>query len=995
MRTCSNVIFSISFLFFYFIYAVPLQSQQYAFLHYTVDDGLPSSNIYSIMQDSKGYIWFCSDMGISRFDGYTFKNITTADGLPFNDVWELKEDSEGRIWIYSYRSDFIYYKDGEIIQIENKEADDSRELIYNIKEDASKNIWLSTVENVYKYSPATSIIVQVKNSDIKKTASEFASEDFIIWDGTVNRIVNGEPEPYRSLFYPKKVKKNMSFYEKTALIHKKDTSIYITNNSFFFSLKDTLIKGQTFIDNCSDFPRFMGFYNGIYFFKSKERIITFNQDFEEIDDYHFLNDFDLTNLFIDQQQNIWIATDKEGVYMLPTKSFQTKTYKMNEDDYSVNAIVKDFDGIIWLGTKNGRIYYIKDKEVFLLDGPSEKRNKGFGPILDLHVSTTNKLYVIYQKSKLRVIDLDNINAAVSLKLYSSYRRDILEYTDFMSTSALKSFNNDFSDTLLTASNVGLSQWIKKDGVYYQYYYMTERSYAVQKDKDNNIWIGQPNGLFVYRDQKIDSLETLKKEYNFLGKNIKTIRVDSENNKWIGTDGYGLYVLRDNKLEAIPELINTIIKNVFIDTKDQAWVATNKGLVRVNKDRSVQLYTTAQGLASNEVNGVFVDDEIIYVGTNKGLSVIDEQLKLSSSFAPYLYIDKLYIRGVEQELNEQDSTFYFDLNYQQNSIKVDYTCLSYQSNKNIVYEYKMSGIDTTWQSTSQLNKEYPILPYGKSYTFQIRAKDINNRLSHKTYQFVFKIHPPWWETSWFRLFVLACIALYIYYHFNKFKEKEREKTAINKKFAELELQALQAQMNPHFVFNALQAIQDFVVGQDERAANRYMSNFSKLMRLFLESSKEKYISLEDELQLLYLYIELEQLRFEPPFDYKIDIPDNIDRSTIQIPSMLLQPFIENAINHGLRYKNSKGFIHILIEEEDNQLNIDIIDNGVGMKKAKEIKENATQSYKSRGMKIIEERLKSMQYIDDLKIEIEIKDRYENGKLDGTIVSLIVPFKDLPE
>lgn len=222
-------------------------------------------------------------------------------------------------------------------------------------------------------------------------------------------------------------------------------------------------------------------------------------------------------------------------------------------------------------------------------------------------------------------------------------------------------------------------------------------------------------------------------------------------------------------------------------------------------------------------------------------------------------------------------------------------------------------------------------------------------------------------------------------------KKQDKILNSKKFAELEMKALQSQMNPHFIFNALQAIQDFVAGKDERSANKYMANFSKLMRLFLESSKEKYLTLEEELELLGLYVELEQLRFDPPFDYQLDCPESIDWGTLQIPSMLLQPFVENAINHGLKYKKGQGFVKIEIREdkEKDQLLIQIIDNGVGIKKAKEIKQQSTKSYKSRSMDIIEERLKTIQFVDDIEIGIAVNDRIENNQVQGTIVEITCP------
>ncbi len=982
--------------FFFLFTHQSLISQVHAFIHYNVDNGLASSNVYSIMEDSKGYIWFSTDMGISRFDGYNFQLYSTAEGLAYNDVWGMYEDSKNRIWVYTFGPDFYYFENEKFHRVENNYAKDKSFTIINIKEDKNRNIWIKLVYGLYKFSNENELTridtkrISTANSENRFSISE-GETDLIDTDENLFSIVNGELIHKRKLhsdIFPLKV-----WSASHLKLHFPDTSIYYFDQELYFDLEDTLIRKRIDVKDCSGIPAYIGDYWNAHFFSCNERLLVLNNAFEEIQDYSFVNKFDFQSLCIDSNRNAWIGTKNDGVYMLPHKGLRAKTYLIEKERYSVSTISKDREGKIWFGTKNGKIYYIKNDKINLYHNWIDDKSESFGAVKDLSFSDSGKLYVIYEKSVFRIIDLNNIDKPFLVNYFIDRNQILLKNRGYIEMASQKSFADSTTDTIIIATSFGLEKWTSKGNLFLSERLTKSRCYAVQKDENSGVWIGQPNGLFLHKDNYLDSLELLKERYHVLGKSIKTINIDNEQNKWIGTDGFGLFLLdRNNNLTLIEGLENTIIKSVFIDKQSEVWVATNNGLANINESLKVKFLTTAQGLASNEVNDVYTDSNYIYIGTHKGLTVIDKKIDLSQQNAPLFYIDKLLIRGVEQELSDNDSIYFYDLNYQQNSIKIDYTCLSYQSHKNITYEYKMSGIDTTWKETSQLSKEYPILPYGKSYVFNIRARDSNNQYSETTYQFEFKINPPWWETILFRLFVLSLVFLYLLYKINNFKEKEREKTAINKKFAELELQALQAQMNPHFVFNALQAIQDFVAGQDERSANKYMSNFSKLMRLFLESSKEKYISLDDEIQLLELYLELEQLRFEPTFDYIIDVPEVIDRSTLQIPAMLLQPFVENAVNHGLRYKKSKGFIKILISEDGNQLKIQIIDNGVGIKKAQEIKNKATQSYKSRGMTIIEERLKSLQYIDDVEIKIDVKDRYSNNTIDGTIVSLSIQIKD---
>jgi PAS domain S-box-containing protein len=208
------------------------------------------------------------------------------------------------------------------------------------------------------------------------------------------------------------------------------------------------------------------------------------------------------------------------------------------------------------------------------------------------------------------------------------------------------------------------------------------------------------------------------------------------------------------------------------------------------------------------------------------------------------------------------------------------------------------------------------------------------------------------------------------------------------YSELELRALQMQMNPHFIFNALNSIQSYIINKDEQMANFYLTKFAALIRQFLDSSRSKYISINEEIANLKLYVELEKLRFDNKFDYVFELDPKVNKYN-EIPTMLLQPFIENAINHGLRYKSTKGFLRISFKDIDNRIVVRIEDNGVGRKAAEKIKSLSSQGYKSQGLKITTHRIENYNKLNLENIEYKISDLLENSENIGTLVEIYFP------
>ncbi len=259
----------------------------------------------------------------------------------------------------------------------------------------------------------------------------------------------------------------------------------------------------------------------------------------------------------------------------------------------------------------------------------------------------------------------------------------------------------------------------------------------------------------------------------------------------------------------------------------------------------------------------------------------------------------------------------------------------------------------------------------------------------------KINFPVWQKWWFILAMVLLIGLIIFFIVKQFikniKEKEKQKAAIEKRIADLELQALRAQMNPHFLFNTISSIQFYITANDNKSAIKYLSKFAKLMRAIMENSKSARILISEELRVLNLYLELERLRFKDKFTYEINIDPNIDVDFEDIPPMLIQPYLENALNHGIINKQENGHILVTIKKENQYLVCTITDDGIGRAKAQEIKQSKGYNYKSRGMSITHSRLEIINKMQNSNLNVEVEDLYENDIPAGTKVRIYIPLK----
>jgi LytS/YehU family sensor histidine kinase len=313
----------------------------------------------------------------------------------------------------------------------------------------------------------------------------------------------------------------------------------------------------------------------------------------------------------------------------------------------------------------------------------------------------------------------------------------------------------------------------------------------------------------------------------------------------------------------------------------------------------------------------------------------------------------------------------------------------------VYRYRLRGLDDSVRTTRDTYLSYPTLPSGQ-YELEITATNKFGVQSAPVH-IGFIVEQLLWEKTWFILLTGVLLSglvwLAVWLRIRQLHRKNAEKMHINHRMAELEQMSLKAQMNPHFIFNSLNSIQKYVMEKDIRGANKFITDFSRLIRLTLEITSKSRISVDEEVRYISNYLELERVRFGDTFQYEITVAPGIDRGNYYIPPMLLQPYVENSIRHGLRYRDDNmGMVRIRFMENASHLICTIEDNGVGRKLAQQYKSQLPIEYQSRGMTLTARRMEMMNQGQSVPIVMDIEDMETGDHLPaGTRITLRFPIQ----
>ncbi len=475
---------------------------------------------------------------------------------------------------------------------------------------------------------------------------------------------------------------------------------------------------------------------------------------------------------------------------------------------------------------------------------------------------------------------------------------------------------------------------------------------------------------------------------FTEKKVECLFEDSEQKIWIGLNQGGVICFPTGDISSrnrIEYLSNKSVTAMFEDSDNNLWLATaNSGLYQYSLNSNITYVSPVINTHTKDSNRSVQAIRIDNISPENNLNTFAQV----DTIAPKIYISSI-------KINNRDTTLLdgYQLEAEKNFIRLSFAG-SLPGNPGLFqYRYKLDGVDKEWVYTSSSFIQYTMLPPG-NYLFSVEAMSKSGIWSAEPAQMQIEILPHFYQTFWFQFVVGLLIVIIgvtiLWLYSRSIRSKEREKSEISKRIANLELMALRAQMNPHFIFNTLSSIQHFISGNNSEEALKYLSKFAKLMRVILDNSKKKFISISDEIKAISLYLDLEKLRFKDKFEYEIVIDPSIDPEYDEMPSMLVQPYLENAVLHGIAHKQEKGQIIINLFEENEFLVCCVEDNGVGRKKATEIRSTQTKYHKSQGMSITEDRLQIINKVNDSDLSVSIEDIYPDKEGEtGTRVKIYVP------
>lgn len=386
----------------------------------------------------------------------------------------------------------------------------------------------------------------------------------------------------------------------------------------------------------------------------------------------------------------------------------------------------------------------------------------------------------------------------------------------------------------------------------------------------------------------------------------------------------------------------------------------------------------------------------------GLYTLDPDKLLSSPSSVYLQSLQVnqYPLDVATSVNNLQK---LSLQYFQNKITLETGTIDYYSRgkNHIRYKLESAGRPASWQyAPAYYTIRYEGLAPG-NYKLILQASNASNEFDSPLKILLINISPAFWNTWWFRatafLFLVDMIYSFVQWRTRqRFKlrlersEKERQLAELQQQKTDLEMQALRAQMNPHFIFNSLNSINRFILQNNRQQASEYLTKFSKLVRMILQNSQASLISLESELESLRLYLEMEALRFNYHFSYKISVPKELDLEMLKVPPLIIQPYAENAIWHGLMQREENGQLDIEVSQEKDYLLLKITDDGVGRKKAKELASKSATKHKSMGLRITENRISMLESAIGNESPVRINDLVSaEGNAAGTEVIIKMP------
>jgi sensor histidine kinase YesM len=958
-----------------FLSATSLKAQEPLSSRITIKEGLPSNEVFDIFQDNKGFIWMATAQGLCRYDGVNFKTFSTDKPQTLSGS-NIQQDENGRIWYQTFDGNVNYIDHDRVI-----------------------NFDFSSVSNFVPFQVS------------KKHLFVFAKNQIRVYSLMDYKLISTIDFPSRKIYYTATNGEQVYCIKDSILVvfdpHLNQKVLPLLkyrfgapkgacrdNNLLVF---DKYNSTQTIIVNPHDNMRkkfyaveFTGILNDVvkidnhYWFCTSQGVQIFKLSSGRLRRIKTLfPDKVVGKVILDHQQNIWVGTTRSGVQKISSLNSilyghenlvpKVITYHSRDklfvggdknDLYLFNQITSEFQLVdqnknietmrfILNDTLNQTVIINSDFTYFY----DKKQKHGFNLAVKEMVQLDSFYYAYAASGNLGVL---RHPAATSIKQRKSIWDDIFNnyphegkevvYSYYNASIRGKSLAfNAAQQEVMVATNLGMFK-------------LTPSGSEEQKFQNAQVLaqqIAYYNGFYYFIDLSGNVYQT-----DFKNKMIPLIPRGNELNEKVFK-----FRIYDNALYYLSE---NGLKKLDLSTKET--------------------YNFALSVPYYELNDVYKIDSALYVAANQGIISIVENKRVQLAYNPIVLLNSFTVNGNRFNISKTQ-----DLKHSLNNIKIDFSVIDFRNSFSNEISYSLNGVEWNAIDKELRTLNFPALSPGE-YQLYIR---VTHHDTHQTKDFLlaeFNVMQPFWRTWWFYLLIITLISMafysYLKWQIGILRSQNKllnEKVNLERNLNQSVLTAIRSQMNPHFFYNALNTIQSFIYSDDKIKATKYLSKFSKLTRMILDMSSKERVLLSDEIESLKIYLELEKMRFEDDFSYLLEIAPSLDVKQIKVSPLLIQPYVENALKHGLLHKKGNKQLTLRFLDQSTFLQIEVDDNGVGREKSNELNQHRDKSHQSFAVDANKKRLEILNENKKDVIALEIIDKHDDaGQSLGTLVILRIPY-----
>ncbi|MGZ3883240.1 MAG: histidine kinase [Bacteroidia bacterium] len=952
----------------YAAFFLPAQDKSFTFQHYGPEDGLSSSNIQSIKQHRNALIYLATQNGVYTFDGYNFLKLKTGN-LQSNFIRNINFDGNDLMIVNREEGVFKYDPQTK-----------------SLTED--KNLKFKTVDELvlagdYAYSLTDQISVSARNIKTntligdKIKDKDLDNQAFCIFKTSGGEVLvgrknglyrfnGGEQEKIQEL-------KNTPVYsiaqdKDGRLVLGSDNKIILLDKfkiekelhpKFKTTSRTFLFTGEQKINKL-----IVDKYNRYWFTSYPETNLYLYENGNVSDVFERLNISPtlISCLLKDKYENIWVGTYSDGVYFIQNPFFTNVSFSFNQGNLAVNEVAIK-DNIIFSATNNGLYSY--NMTTFTTKVVSKP--DAFFPeqVYNIMAASGNVFY--YSKA----VEFNGTSPISITEQNQSFRLHPI-ISKFV--YPLNGKEAIIANRLGYVLKINLAtQKVLDTLISYPDYRIRINSILVKGDE---LFVGTSNGLTVYNLSTRASKPVSDPAFNFSINHIAIV-----NNKvYLAHEG-GFTVYDDKKLIAqIGDIHLTAVKKIKF-YKDYIWLATLDGLYLCDIMHSPKMvFNKSNGLLSNSINDVEFHDDVVCIATNRGISVSTFEDIKKNHLSPEPVKLTLFETDDHPNYNISGS---IKLKADQSSFKVHFLSPLFNKPNKQTFRYKLDNDKWTYFAGNEVSSAVT----GGRHSLQISSSFDNINWSEPVIVAVEK-EITFAETPWFYVSItagaLVLIIVISYIWIKQVKKKALRRVQEEQQINLLKHQAMNSLLSPHFIFNSLTSIQNYINTNNSLMASEYLAKFSRLIRMIIEKAAQSQITLKDEVTRLNYYLDLEKERFKQKFDFVINVADNLDVNAISIPNMIIQPHAENSIIHGILPKNEHGTLSISFLKSGNNLLIRIEDDGIGLIKARE---HAKSNHKSLGTSTITNILELNSKLYNKKQSVKMEDKSTlNPPANGTLITI---------